>query len=220
MHQKKLPETIISRCQVFIFKKPTQKILKDVALRVAKDEGFALEPAAAELIALLGDGSFRDTIGTLQKVIGGVGASGGKGNEAGKKISLEDTAVVTGSPRGAIVNDFVTALAKRDFEIGLKAIQKACDANVEMKIYVTMILERVRAVLLLKMAPDMVMTLREELSESDFNFAENLAKDPASSIAGATIIALLEAQQQLGYATIAQLPLELALIKLVGQKDA
>ncbi len=216
----KLPETIISRCQVFIFKKPTQKILKDVALRVAKDEGFALEPAAAELIALLGDGSFRDTIGTLQKVIGGVGASGGKGNEAGKKISLEDTAVVTGSPRGAIVNDFVTALAKRDFEIGLKAIQKACDANVEMKIYVTMILERVRAVLLLKMAPDMVMTLREELSESDFNFAENLAKDPASSIAGATIIALLEAQQQLGYATIAQLPLELALIKLVGQKDA
>lgn len=208
----KLPETIISRCQVFTFKKPTQKILKEVVLRIAKDEGFTLESAAAELIALLGDGSFRDTIGVLQKVIGGVG--GGK-NKAGK-ISLEDTAIVTGSPRGAIVNDFVTALAKKDFNLGLQAIQQAVEANVDMRIYVTMILERVRAVLLLRMAPNFVETLRNELSEADLVFAEGLSKDMSSVIAGATILALLEAQQQLGFATIAQLPLELALIKLVN----
>jgi DNA polymerase-3 subunit gamma/tau len=206
----KLPETIISRCQVFIFKKPTQKILKEVVLRTAKAEGFVVEPAAAELIALLGDGSFRDTIGTLQKVIGGVGGAGGK------KISLEDTAMITGSPRGAIVNDFVTALSKCDFDRGLRAIQQAVSANVDMRIYITMILERVRAVLLLKMAPNFAETLRGELSETDFVFAENLSKDAGSAIAGATILALLEAEQQLGFATIAQLPLELALIKLVN----
>lgn len=208
----KLPETIVSRCQVFTFKKPTQKILKDVVLRTAKDEGFTLEPAAAELVALLGDGSFRDTLGTLQKVIGGVS----KGGSAGKKISLEDTAIVTGSPRGAIVNDFVTALAKKDFGLGLKALQQAVEVNVDMRIYNTMILERVRAVLLLKMAPDFAETLKNELSEADFVFAEALSKDATSSIAGATIVALLEASQQLAYATIAQLPLELALIKLVN----
>lgn len=216
----KLPETIVSRCQVFTFKKPTQKILKDVVLRTAKAEGFALEPAAAELIALLGDGSFRDTLGTLQKVIGGAGSGVGKGSVAdagGKKISLEDAAAVTGSPRGAIVNDFVTALAKKDFKLGLQAIQQAVDANVDMKIYITMILERLRAVLLLKMAPDFVAVLKNELSEADFVFAEALSKDTGSVIAGATIVALLDASQQIGYATIAQLPLELALIKLVGQ---
>jgi DNA polymerase-3 subunit gamma/tau len=212
----KLPETIVSRCQVFTFKKPTQKILKDVVLHMAKDEGFALEPAAAELIALLGDGSFRDTIGVLQKVIGGVGNSSGK-NSSQVKISLEDTAAITGSPRGAIVNDFVTALAKKDFNLGLQAIQQAIEANVDMRIYITMILEKVRAVLLLRMAPDFATTLKNELSETDFVFAEALSKDTTSNIAGATIVALLEAQQQLGFATIAQLPLELALIKLVGQ---
>lgn len=212
---EKLPETIVSRCQVFIFKKPTQKILKDVVLHTAKAEGFTLEPAAVELIALLGDGSFRDTMGTLQKVIGGVG---------GTKISLEDVAVITGSPRGAVVNDFVTALAKRDAGLGLRAIAKAVEANVDMRIYVTMILERVRAVLLLRMAPDFATTLRGELSEADFAFIEALIKDFAknpvgapAAISGATIIALLEAEQQMGYASIAQLPLELALIKLVGQ---
>lgn len=209
----KLPETIVSRCQVFVFKKPTQKILKEVVLRTAKAEGFTLEPAAAELIALLGDGSFRDSMGTLQKVIGG---AGGVSGAASRKISLEDVAVVTGSPRGAIVNDFVTSLAKKDISFGLKALQNAVEAGVDMRIYTTMVLERVRAVLLLKVAPDFATTLKNELSETDFVFAETLSKDPASNIAGATIIALLEAQQQLGFAAIAQLPLELALIKLAS----
>lgn len=215
----KLPETIVSRCQVFTFKKPTQKILKEVILRTAKDEGFVLEPAAAELIALLGDGSFRDSLGILQKVIGGVGGTGrgGTAGASGKKITLEDAAAVTGSPRGAVVNDFVTALAKKDFGLGLRAIQQAVEANVDMRIYVTMVLERVRAVLLLRMAPDFVATLKSELSETDFAFAESLSKDATSSIVGATIVALLEAQQQLGFATVVQLPLELALIKLVEQ---
>ncbi|HAO64910.1 TPA: DNA polymerase III, subunit gamma and tau [Candidatus Taylorbacteria bacterium] len=214
----KLPETIISRCQVFTFKKPTQKILKDVVLKTAKAEGFILEPAAAELIALLGDGSFRDAMGTLQKVVGGLeGGKSGAGSVAGKKVSLEDVATITGSPRGAMVNDFVTALAKKDIGLGLRALQQAVEANVDMKVYITMVLERVRAVLLLRMAPNFVATLKGELSETDFVFAENLSKDATSSIAGATIVALLDAQQQMGYATIAQLPLELALIKLVGQ---
>ncbi len=216
----KLPETIVSRCQVFVFKKPTQKILKDVVLRTAKAEGFVLEPAAAELISLLGDGSFRDTMGTLQKVVGGIesGKGSGKGGavKSDGKISLEQVAVVTGSPRGAMVNDFVTALAKKDVGFGLKALQTAVDANVDMKVYTTMVLERVRAVLLLKLAPDFVNILKNELSESDFAFAETLSKDSTSSIAGATILALLEAQQQIGYAAIAQLPLELALIKLAN----
>ena len=212
---EKLPETIVSRCQVFTFKKPTQKILKEVVTRTAKAEGFALEGAAAELIALLGDGSFRDTMGALQKVIGGAGQAGTV--SAGKKISFDEVAAMTGSPRGAMVNDFVTALAKKNASLGLKAIAQAVEANIDMRIYTSMVLERVRAVLLLKMAPDFVETLRGELSESDFAFAESLSKDSGSAIAGATIIALLEAEQQLSFASIAQLPLELALIKLVGQ---
>ena len=212
----KLPETIVSRCQVFVFKKPTQKILKDVVLRTAKAEGFILEPAAAELIALLGDGSFRDTMGTLQKVLGHFDEFG-KVKEKSTSVTLEEVATVTGSPRGAMVNDFVTALAKRDVSLGLKALQSAVEANVDMKVYITMVLERVRAVLLLKMAPDFATTLKNELSETDFTFAETLSKDETSTIAGATIVALLEAQQQIGYAAIARLPLELALIKLVGK---
>src|SRR3990167_617111 len=65
----KVPETIQSRCQVFQFKKPSHDVLKKLVLDVAKKEDAVIEPAGAELIALMGDSSFRDTLGILQKVL-------------------------------------------------------------------------------------------------------------------------------------------------------
>ena len=38
-------------------------------LEVAKEEGFELDAGSMELMAILGDGSFRDALGTLQKVL-------------------------------------------------------------------------------------------------------------------------------------------------------
>ncbi|MDE1967235.1 MAG: DNA polymerase III subunit gamma/tau, partial [Patescibacteria group bacterium] len=71
----KVPDTIISRCQTFAFKKPAREIIRKEIMRVAKKEGLELDSGAADLIALLGDGSFRDALGTLEKVIA---ASSGK----------------------------------------------------------------------------------------------------------------------------------------------
>ena len=105
---EKIPETVISRCQTFSFKKPTQKVLKEVVVAIAKKEGFILEPASADLIALLGDGSFRDAQSILQKVMGTVDPLTKLG--AGKKISLAEVVVVTGAPQGELVNDFIRAL--------------------------------------------------------------------------------------------------------------
>ena len=62
------------------FKKPTLEILKKVAKDIAKKEGFTITDDVADLLAFMGDGSFRDTIGILQKIIG---------SSADKKIELE-----------------------------------------------------------------------------------------------------------------------------------
>jgi DNA polymerase-3 subunit gamma/tau len=97
----KLPDTIISRCQTFSFRKPGLSLLKDIVLRIGKEEGFTLEPAAAELISLLGDGSFRDTEVILQKVIS---------STEGKKISVQDVEEITGSPKSELVNNVLRGL--------------------------------------------------------------------------------------------------------------
>jgi len=61
----KVPETIQSRCEMYTFKQPTREILASIVTDIAKKEGYSLERSAAELVALLAEGSFRDALGIL-----------------------------------------------------------------------------------------------------------------------------------------------------------
>ena len=64
----KLPATIISRTQRFNFRTiATTEAVKHLDW-IAKQEGFKAEPAALELIAMHGEGSFRDSIGLLDQL--------------------------------------------------------------------------------------------------------------------------------------------------------
>ena len=85
---EKVPETVQSRCQMFEFKKPTRAVLAKMTANVAKKEGYTLAPDAAELIAMLGDGSYRDALSVLQKVFAA---------SADKKLTRAEVEIVTGA---------------------------------------------------------------------------------------------------------------------------
>lgn len=65
----KLLDTIISRCEVHNFKKPSIEILSQVIKDVVDKERLSIDDESTKLIAMSGDGSFRDTLSVLQKVI-------------------------------------------------------------------------------------------------------------------------------------------------------
>ena len=205
---EKIPDTIISRCQSFNFKKPSQQILREMVLSVAKKEKFKLEPSSADLIAVLGDGSFRDTQGILQKIIF---------SSADKKISVEEVENITGAPKGDLVNNFISAIAEKKLEIGLKAVNDAIENNVDMKIFLKLILHKMRVILLLRFAKDMEKMFKSEFSENDFEFLKKFSKNKDVNISSNTIKEMLEAYEMVGKAYINQLPLELVLIKLISE---
>lgn len=207
----KLPETVVSRCQTFTFKKPSQKILKDMVMKVSKAEGFTLESASAELIALLGDGSFRDTHGILQKVIS---------SSRDKKLSQEEVELVTGAPRTELINNFVKAFDEKNIQAGMKAVKQASEANIESSIFLKLALHKLRAILLLRYSPDMKGELQQEFSEEDFNFLNTLAQKKESGISSKTILELLKAQDMARFTPIPELPLELALTSLVASENS
>lgn len=206
---EKLPETVVSRCQTFTFKRPNQTMLREMAAGVAKKEGFTLEPAAADLVALLGDGSFRDTHGILQKVIS-VSSPG-----ADKKISREEVETVTGAPRAVLVHSFIDALAEASAEKGLAALRDAGEGNIDMAIFAKLVLEKMRFVLLLANAADMRASVQERVSAEDFEYLNKLAT--AKKISFDTLAEILRASQQIGRAFIPELPLEMALLKICGK---
>lgn len=207
---EKLPETVVSRCQTFTFKKPNQEILREQSISIAKKEGFVLEPAAADLIAILGDGSFRDAHGILQKVIS---ASGNK------KILRDEVELVTGAPKSTIVHQFIDAVAEKDLQKGIGALHTAAEQNIDMQIFAKLVLLKLRFVLLLASAPDMTRTIQERVSADDFVYLSSLSKSAGGAgkaISFDVLLEILKASQLIGRAFIPSLPLELALMKIVG----
>ncbi len=205
---EKVPETIVSRCQTFQFRKPNEAILREVVTNTAKKEGLKIDGGAAELIALLGDGSFRDTLGILQKVA----SLGGK-----DKITLSEVENVTGAPPSTLVNNFIQALSDKNIENGLSAIREAGEQNIDMKVYLKLILVKLRAALLLRYAPEMKKDIEGKLSEGDAEFLREILKIKRDGISSKTLAELLQAYQELRFAFIPELPLELALVRILGQ---
>lgn len=203
---EKIPETIISRCQSFVFKKPNDAILSQHIKDIAKKEGYKLEEGGAELIALLADGAFRDALGTLQKVLS---------FSKDKIININEIEDITGAPNTILVNNFLDSLALNDIEKGFQTIEKAVSQNIDMAVYIKMILYKLRFALMLRYAPAAKKNLEGVISERDMEYLTNLISSKPKNISSSALSVLLEAYQSLRTSFISELPLELALIKIL-----
>lgn len=207
----KVPETIVSRCQTFVFKKPSLELVGERVARIAQDEGYALEPEAASLIAFLADGSFRDAEGILQKVLT---------VSEGKKVSADSALEITGAPDRKLVRDYTMAILGRDRAAGLSAIDAARAGSVDMRIFARLAMRDLRMAMLVAFAPEMKKAIAEDVGKDEFDHVASLAAHERARNLPDVLRALIEAYAQMRYSAVPELPLELALIESAGKGDA
>jgi DNA polymerase III subunit gamma/tau len=204
----KLPETIISRCESYQFKSPNRTILKKLAIKTAEKEGYQIDPATAELIAILGDGSFRDTHTILQKVIR---------SSADKKLSLDEVEKITGAPKTRLVNDIIEAYAKNEKDIIFESLNKLAIQNIEEKVFLKLFLEKFRAVMLFKIAPNLTKNFDQVFSQEDLNFLQDISEKSGNNFNAVNLLIFLEANQMIWNTTIPYLATEIAFAKILGE---
>lgn len=197
--REKVPDTIQSRCEIYTFKQPTRDELRETITDVAKEEGFSMEKSAAELVALLAEGSFRDALSILQKVLA---------MSKDKKVDVSEVETVTGAPKGELVRRILKGVAEKDAASALAAIRAAEEENIEARLLTRLLIHRLRAVLVSRFAPDLLESFSRELSEADTELVAKLAKD--ANITSDTLRAVLEAHERMAYAAVPFLPLEMA----------
>ncbi len=207
--EEKVLDTILSRCQVFHFRSPSRGVLAETVTEVAKKEGFKLAPEAADLIAVAADGSFRDALGVTQKVILASGDTIG---------SADEVAAIIGAPRGEVMLGLVKALHKGELEAALSALGEAVELHVDMKLFARLLLDNLRAVILLRYQASKAENLLANFGPEAKTVLAEIAKEAQSPINSQTILKLLNATQQISYSPIPHLPLELALIELINKK--
>lgn len=206
----KIPDTVISRCQLYTFKKPTEKVLTELVQSVSKKEGFSIDVGGAELIALLGDGSFRDTLGILQKILS---------YSSDKKIERVEIEKVTGAPSVEIVHGLLNALVEGSIDKAISFIEEVASKGVDMKIFMKMVITSLRTGLLLRYAPANRDTLLSSLADSETEFFKNALQEKRGIFTSKTLSVFLEAYLQIDSSFVKSLPFELAIIDILGNNS-
>ena len=140
---KRIPATVLSRCQRFDFKPIPPELLTASLTEILKREQVPFEPAALPLLVRAAEGSLRDALSLLDTAI----AYGeGKLDEAG-------VARLLGSTSPVHVRGFVAALLGRDGAAALEAIDRAAAAGEDLGSLCREAVETARRLLVLKVAP-------------------------------------------------------------------
>lgn len=202
---EKVPETIVSRCQTFVFKKPSEAVLRSVIENTAKKEKVKIDAGAVDLIAMLAEGGFRDALGTLQKVI----------SSAGNTITAEDVARITGTPPQAVVHDLIDAIGRGALSEALTIVEKARVSNMSAKTLLGLVIHAYRRILLIKVAPALTKGEFATLADEEQEFILRMSKMESKHLDSHSLTILLDAMTTQKQAFIEELPLELALIKIL-----
>jgi len=116
----KLPETIISRTQRYAFKPvPLDKVTAHLAT-IAKQENITIEPAALQLIAEHGEGSFRDSISLLDQV-----------RNSGEAVTLAAVEASLGIAPATVVDALISGLAAHDAPAITRQLRQAREQGYE-----------------------------------------------------------------------------------------
>jgi DNA polymerase III subunit gamma/tau len=203
----KIPETIMSRCQVFSFRKPTEKILTKIVTDIAIREKVQIDIEAATLIGFLGDGSFRDTYGLLQKIFSA---------SPDRNITRELVEQVTGAPSLSVIYDLYDALISKDVEKAYTTLINSSNYHTDMMLLAQLLLETMRKSLIYRYAPSMRDAIETEHNESYIEIIKRGAVEGVEVITSNSIISLITAVERIAYAAIPVLPLELAFLEMTG----
>lgn len=204
--EEKLLDTILSRCQVFRMHSPSREVLAATVTDIAKAEGFDLDPDAADLIAIAADGSFRDALGVTQKVIMASGDAIG---------SADEVAAIIGAPKTATMLALIEGLHEKDAEKALGAIGTAVESNVDMRLFSRLLLEHIRAVMLVRNLP----TKKEQLLSAFGSDARARIEEYAaanSPLNSHMLLRFLQATELVPRSPIPHAPIEIAIIEVTA----
>ena len=109
---QKVPETIVSRCQCFSFKRLSIDVIKERLSFVCQKEQIEIEDEVLYNIALLSDGGMRDALGLLDKLT----------SYTNEKITMEDFVDVNGIITNLQLKSFISSIMEGNISKVLKDI--------------------------------------------------------------------------------------------------
>lgn len=194
----KIPETILSRCQRFEFRRIPLNLLVSHLQKIAETESIAFEMAALELIARAATGSMRDAISLFDQM------------SAGGDVTADYVRLMLGAERRDVVQSLLQAWVDADLHAGLEVINRAIDGGADPRQLARQTADFLRGLLLMRLGTGSTWADPTEDERPRF---EAMAKkaSPAHLVNAVRLFSAVAANRRSGWQP--QMPLELAFVE-------
>ncbi len=139
----KIPDTILSRAQVFEFRSISTKAIAEQLRRIADAETIEVPDSALTLIARSAEGSMRDAQSALDQVLA----------FAGRTIALDDVSTVLGLVGRDLLLDLVDAVVDEDAPKAFVLADRAVESGHDLRLVLRELTRVVRDIMVLSVDP-------------------------------------------------------------------
>ncbi len=201
---RKVPATILSRCQTFHLRRMSQSELGGLFSRIAEREGARLEPEALAMIARAADGSARDGLSLLDQAIAL--------SEEGTGVTAQAVRDMLGLADRALVLDVMEAAMRGDVAAMLAAMDRAHEVGADPGVLLSDLADLVHQITRLRSVPALRNdpTLPEELRGRGAALADRLS----IPVLGRAWQMLLKGLEEIALAPDRRAAAEMVLIRL------
>lgn len=198
----KVPQTILSRCQRFDFKriKPSDIILR--MKEIAHGDGLNISDDAYELLARLADGSMRDGLSILERVV----------SACGNSITAENITSTLGISTAESVFQIAEAIENGDVNKIISVIDAIMSDGKDLRVFIDSLIKNFRDMLLCKIADNSESML--DYSAEDMVKLKALANKMSFEKISHAASVLSDAQADTKWIKSPRIIYELALIKI------
>ncbi|MFH1246357.1 MAG: DNA polymerase III subunit gamma/tau, partial [Candidatus Liptonbacteria bacterium] len=198
----KLPATITSRTQRFIFRKPSKEIIVSKLAHIAKEEKIDADPDALELIAAASEGSFRDAESLLDQA-----------STSSKKVSVKSVEEMTGRVGLRRIEQLAKHIVEKDLESALKSLSDLSEEGRNVSQVACDLIHYLRKVLSLSLNANLESVFYGELTKDEIATLRALAQKTKPQELIPLIKSLIRGYGEMRYSPFATIPIEVALIE-------
>ncbi|MBI3814665.1 MAG: DNA polymerase III subunit gamma/tau [Nitrospinae bacterium] len=198
----RIPETIISRCQYFEFKRIAINDAVEQLVRITDREGIKVSREILTLIAKSAEGSMRDALVSLDQIV----------SFSGDVIKEEEVKIILGLVGREVFSSIIEGIKSKDIQHILRVIKDLTTRGIDLRVFCKEFLEYLRNLVIVKITEDPVGLTG--LSGTEIERLKSEAKDISTEELQQMFNIILKTEAELRHASQPELVLEMALIKL------
>jgi DNA polymerase-3 subunit gamma/tau len=199
----KLPQTIISRCQRFDFHRIKISDLVERLKVIASYEKITIDDESLAAIAENAEGSFRDAEAMLDQIL----------SFSGRRIRLSQVEATLGISDRRSMTKLIDLIIGKDAKGAIELINRILDSGFDLAQFNKRLIEYLRYVLIYKYGQELPEALEEEREK----IIEHSQKISDRKLLG-LMKEFIDSGRAIKSAILPQIPLEMAIISLIGDE--